>query len=143
MEQTNVFQTDVKQVFDFIRCSEDKDALLQLVKNDDYYQHMEPDAFNVITQYTNSKNLVNLTTKTYETEGGKRNVCKAIEDLIADSRAEGRELGISQGENAERLRVIQKKLEKGWTLEEIADTLELPLKEIRKLAECLAVGGSI
>ena len=83
-ENTDVFQTDLKQVFDFIRCSTDKEKLLALVNNDAYYQAMDEDAFDVITQYTNSKELVQK--KDYTTEGGKNDVCKAIQDLMADSR---------------------------------------------------------
>ena len=37
---TEVFRTDVKQVFDFIRCSEDKKKLVELVENDVYYTQM-------------------------------------------------------------------------------------------------------
>ena len=40
-EDTSVFKTDVRQVFDFIRCSNDKNALKKLVETDDYYKNME------------------------------------------------------------------------------------------------------
>ena len=53
-ENTNLFQTDIKQVFDFIRCSDDKNKLLELVENDVYYSEMDEDAFEVVTKYTNS-----------------------------------------------------------------------------------------
>lgn len=89
-ENTEVFHTDVKQVFDFIRCSEDKKKLVELVENDVYYTQMDEEAFDVVTQYTNSKELIKA--KEYVLEGGKRNVCKAIRDLMDDGREEGREL---------------------------------------------------
>ena len=44
-ENTDVFKTDVKQVFDFIRYSEDMDKLLDLVESDAYYKKMDEDAF--------------------------------------------------------------------------------------------------
>ena len=94
-ENTEVFHTDVKQVFDFIRCSEDKKKLVELVENDVYYTQMDEEAFDVVTKYANSKELVK--TKEYVVEGGKRNVCKAIRDLMDDSREEGREEGREQG----------------------------------------------
>jgi len=94
-ENTEVFYTDVKQVFDFIRCSEDKKKLVELVENDVYYTQMDEEAFDVVTKYTNSKELIKA--KEYLLEGGKRNVCKAIRDLMDDSREEGREEGIEQG----------------------------------------------
>lgn len=49
------------------------------------------DAYDVVTKYTNSKELVRA--KEYSTEGGKNDVCKAIKDLMSDSREEGREEG--------------------------------------------------
>ncbi len=94
-ENTEVFHTDVKQVFDFIRCSEDKKKLVELVENDVYYTQMDEEAFDVVTKYTNSKELIKA--KEYLLEGGKRNVCKAIRDLMDDSREEGREEGREQG----------------------------------------------
>ena len=94
-KNTDVFQTDVKQVFDFIRCSDDMDELLNLVQNDEYYKEMDEDAYNVVTKYTNSKELVDV--KSYIEEGGKNDVCKAIQDLMAVSRAEGREEGREEG----------------------------------------------
>ena len=58
MEDTSVFKTDLKQVFDFIRCSEDKKKLVELVENDVYYTQMDEEAFDVVTKYTNSKELI-------------------------------------------------------------------------------------
>lgn len=40
LEDTNAFRTDLKQVFDFIRCSEDKEKLEELIKTDAAYQTM-------------------------------------------------------------------------------------------------------
>ena len=94
-ENTGVFQTDIKQVFDFIRCSEDMNKLLKLVENDAYYSEMEDDAFEVVTKYTNSKELVQA--KDYTVKGGKNDVCKAIQDLMADSKEKGREEGREEG----------------------------------------------
>jgi len=94
-EKTEVFQTDVRQVFNFIRCSTDKKKLLELVENDVYYNQMDDDAYELITKYTNSKELVRK--EEYKTAEGKNDVCKAIQDLMADSRLEGIEEGIEQG----------------------------------------------
>ena len=74
-ENTEVFHTDVRQVFDFIRCSEDKKKLVELVENDVYYTQMDEEAFDVVTKYANAKELIKA--KEYLVEGGKRNVCSA------------------------------------------------------------------
>ena len=88
---TGAFRTDVRHVFDFIRCSEDKHALYKLVEQDDYYKNMEEDAFDVVSHYANAAEL--LAVKDYYGKEGKVNMCKAIRDLMEDSRAEGREEG--------------------------------------------------
>lgn len=94
LENTELFQTDVRQVFDFIRCSEDKLRLRQLVERDAYYQSMEEDAFDVVVQYTKATELIG--TKDYYGKDGKVDMCTAIKEMIADGRAEGRVAGIEE-----------------------------------------------
>lgn len=48
LKDTSVFRTDVRQVFDFIRNSKNKDALKELIKNDTGFQSVEQDAFDVM-----------------------------------------------------------------------------------------------
>lgn len=73
LKNTDVFKTDLRYVFDFIRCAENKDELYKLVSQNAYYKEMDEDAFRIVTNYTNSVELVE--SKKYETEGGKKNVC--------------------------------------------------------------------
>ena len=91
MQDTSIFKTDVKYVFDFIRYAEDKKKLYQLVMNEPYYQKMDEETYEVVCNYTNLKDLV----KEENGEGGKKDMCKAIIDLMEDSRIEGREEGES------------------------------------------------
>ena len=95
LENTECFKTDVRQVFDFIRCSEDDVALSALVKNNPYYQSMEEDAFDLAVSYTNATELIKM--KDYYRKDGKVNMCTAITKLIADGREEGRSQGIREG----------------------------------------------
>ena len=99
LENTECFKTDVRQVFDFIRCSEDDVALSALVNNDSYYQSMEEDAFDLAVSYTNATELIKM--KDYYRKDGKVNMCTAITKLIADGREEGiregKSLGIQEG----------------------------------------------
>ena len=85
MEDTSIFQTDLKHVFDFIRCAEDKNALVELVSNEPYYKNMDEDALEVVSLYAKSKELTNM--KRYQNEGGRWDVCQGIRDLMADSKA--------------------------------------------------------
>lgn len=90
LENTEVFQTDVRQVFDFIRCAEDKNSLRKLVENDDYYRNMDEDAFEVATMYANATELVHA--KDYRRKDGKVDMCTAIKEMMEDSRQEGEDL---------------------------------------------------
>lgn len=132
LEDTSVFQTDVKHVFDFIRCAENKEKLYELVSNEPYYREMDEDAYDVVTMYTNSKELVGI--KEYEGKDGKRDVCQAIKDLMADSREEGIKEGIVEG-------IEQAKIENACNLlgllsdEIIAEKIGLPLERVKSLHE--------
>lgn len=96
---TKCFQTDVRQVFDFIRCSEDDAALHALVNTDPYYHNMEEDAFDIAVLYTNARELIKV--KEYFREDGKIDMCTALTKLIADGKnegiREGKSLGIREG----------------------------------------------
>lgn len=131
LEHTEVFQTDVRQVFDFIRCSEDKDALKKLMERDTYYQNMEEDAFDVIVQYANAKELV--AAKDYYGKDGKVDMCKAITEWLADEREAGikagREAGIKMG-MAEGIEEKTRTIVANMIKREMAD------EDIRALAEC-------
>ena len=96
LKDTSIFKTDVRQVFDFIRYSEDKNKLKELVDKDKYYSNMEEDAYDVVANYTNAEELI-ATKDYYEREDGKLDMCKAIKDLIADGRAEGMAIGRTEG----------------------------------------------
>ncbi len=76
LEDTSVFHTDVRQVFDFIRCANDKKALKELVESNDYYKDMDEDAFNVAVQYTNATELIEAK-EYFKTEGGI-DMCQAL-----------------------------------------------------------------
>lgn len=60
-------------------------------------------------------------------KGEVKTMCEVVDRLV--------KMGKSEGENEERLRIIQKKLEKGMNVEEIAELLELPVEDVKKLIE--------
>ena len=127
LEDTSVFKTDVRQVFDFIRCSNDKRALRQLVETDEYYKNMEEDAFDVAVQYTNAKELIEA--KEYYEKDGAVDMCKALTELIEDGRNEGKD---------EKLReLVEKKVKKGHSITEIADMLEESEDAIEKIVKSI------
>lgn len=103
MENTEVFRTDLKQIFDFLRYSKDKAGLRELVENDKAYQEMAEDAYDMIAVCTNEERLISV--KKYHGEDGKVNMCQAIREMLADERLIGLEEGIEKG--------IEKGIERG------------------------------
>ena len=130
LENTDMFQTDVKHVFDMIRYSENKQGLLELVTNNEYYKHMDEDALELVTLYTNSKELIDI--QEANCEGGKKDVCKAIRDLMEDSREKGRAEGRGEGIELNKLEVARNLL--GVIADElIAEKVGLSLEKVKKL----------
>lgn len=122
LESTDMFKTDVRYVFDFIRYADDKKQLLDLVEHNGYYRQMDEEAFDLVTRYTNSKELVSV--KNYQINGGKADMCKAIRDLMDDSREEGIEL--TKLENAKNLLDV-------LSDEVIAEKIGLPIEKVHEL----------
>ena len=114
------------------RYAENKEKLYELVSTEPYYQAMDEDAYDVVSMYTNSKELVGI--KEYEGKDGKKDVCQAIKDLMADSREEGIKEGIVEG-------IEQAKIENARNLlgllsdEIIAEKIGLPLERVKSLHE--------
>lgn len=88
---TELFKTDLKQVFDFIRCSSDKKKLRELVEKDDVYKEMDEEAYDVAVAFTKANELAGV--KKYHGKEGKIDMCKALTELIEEGRKEGLEEG--------------------------------------------------
>lgn len=88
IEDTSMFQTDLRHVLDFLRLSKSKKELVNLVENDPYYQSMEEDAYDVVANYANAEKIVDKK-EYYIDDGGKMNMCTAIRELMEDSKLEG------------------------------------------------------
>lgn len=139
LSQTEVFRTDLKQVFDFIRYSNDKKKLRELVQHDPAYREMEEDAYETAAVFTGAKELLEV--KKFHEEGGKINMCQALTALIADGRSEGRILGRNEGrmegQLEEMLRIIRRMSEKGVEAFDIAKLLDKPEDDIEHIIALL------
>ena len=142
MEQTDMFHTDLKQVLDVIRCSEDEKKLEELITTDPAYKTVAGDAYDVMAAFVKSKTLVQLK----ETEEGETiDMCKALQDWAARERREGRQEGRSEGILVGRsegmlanLHAIMVNL--NFTAEKAMDVLNVPQEEraqyVAKLNKC-------
>ena len=127
-EDTSVFQTDLKQVFDFIKYSNDKNKLKSLVATDAKFSHLKEDTYDVIEKYGRVKGL---NKEKYKDEEGKMDMCKAMEDWAKEERElglqegresglrEGRESGLREGRNSGIRFVVENMMKEGMAEEEI------------------------
>lgn len=92
IEDTSIFNTDIRQVFDFIRFSKNPSKLRELVERDASYQCMDEDAYDMAASYTKAENLIQA--KKFHKNGGKINMCEALQALIEEGKEEGLEQGI-------------------------------------------------
>ncbi len=69
LEDTSVFHTDVKQVFDAVRLSKEPEKFRELIFGNPAFKDLDIEAYNVIVQYTHSKDLLEL--KEYLKKGEK------------------------------------------------------------------------
>lgn len=128
IEDTSIFQTDVRHVFDIIKCAKDRKALETLMESDAYYKHMDEHAFDVAMHYTKANEMIQAK-EYYIDEKGGVDMCQAIREMIEEGREEGREEGI----------FLAKKIfsfaRDGRSHEEIAEECNIP---VAKVAEILA-----
>ena len=89
-ENTEVFKTDVKQVFDCLRYAKEPEKLYQLMANDPAYRAMESDTYEAIVEYTGASELMKV--KEYG-EDGKVD----MSDMATEFIEFGRRKGIGQG----------------------------------------------
>jgi hypothetical protein len=127
LEDTSIYGTEIGAVFDFIQCSEDKEKLKKLVESKKYFRHMDEEAFDVAIGYAHAEEL-GFAKENYE-EGGKVDMCTAIQEMLKDSRTEGYE----QGELRGRIKVYADEMH--LTVEEIAERLHMDKETIEEILD--------
>lgn len=128
LKDTGIFRTDLRQVLDCIRLSDDRTALKSLVEGDPYYRRMEEDAYGVVACYIGIDELLRV--KENNRNGGKINMCSALREMIAEGRAEGRKEGYkkamrrgSKKRKQERVRMVRSMLERNMAEQDICDII--------------------
>ena len=132
LKDTSVFKTDIRQVFDFIRFSENKQKLWELVESDNSYKQMDEDAYDVAISFTKSEKLID---KQQFMAGGKVDMCRALVEIKEEGIQLGIERGRYEGENRKLTEMVCKKLKKGKSPEVIADELEEEMEQIQNICK--------
>ena len=129
-ENTDVFQTDLKQVFDFLRCADSKEKLKALIENNPAYMNLDEETYDVMTIHAHSKELEMLRENVKE-DGG--NMCKALMDWATEEREIGRAEGMEL--------CAYKMIESGSvTVREALNILKLHKEEAEFVEEMRAAG---
>ncbi len=140
-KDTRCFRTDLRQVFNCIRTVHDKARLHQLVEDDNAYRSLDEDAYDMISRYTNVFGNLKMTSK-YVTEEGKVNMCKAMQELLADER----EAGISQGQTMGLIDFIMESLSRLATVPEVLAariSAEQDINALKKWGRMAVLANSI
>ena len=127
IEDFTKFATDFGKVMKYIAVSEDREALRKL-QTDQGFQSVSADSVRLLNACTNSNIKV---------EEGEVTVdmCSGLKALLEEKENEGIEQGITLGENQKLRSLVQKKLAKGHSAEQIADALEEENDAIVKIIE--------
>lgn len=123
------FPSDIRYLLKFIKNTKDKEALRSLMEQAKQ-EHVEKDTFLAILRYVDEPELWEWNEKSTEKEDEK-NMCKAFREMVADLKMEGEQLG--------RLKMtinqVEKKIQKGKTLAEVAEEMEETEANIKPVYE--------
>ena len=91
LERTDIFHSDLRLVFDSIRFANNTEEFRTHVLQNPAFQSLDDDAYHMIQTYSHSPELEKFEQTIYiNSEGGAVNMCKAITELIAEGKEEGR-----------------------------------------------------
>lgn len=100
-EDTDVFKTDLKLVFDFMKHTRDSEGMRRLLLENEEYKSVSRDAYEIMRAHTN---LAELDMLLKEDDGEKKEVvdmCQAIREIIEEeceiARAKAIQEGLAQG----------------------------------------------
>lgn len=127
------FHSDIRQVFGFLAYAQDKAKLKNFMKeNEAAFHSVDENAYDLIGAMSNTKELKELRTQVLR-EGGKYDMCKAIDDMIQDGRLEGRKEGRRTGRNT--LNTLFQKLIQDNRQEELMQSIHDPDLQMKLLKE--------
>ncbi len=93
-EDTKRFRTDLKQVLDFIRLLQDREQLKRLLRENDSYRELEPEAYELMNEYANMEKFG---VRGSAEERGKRSMRNALDEIFEEAREEGLNAGREEG----------------------------------------------
>ena len=118
------FRTDLRQVFGFCQYADDKEKLKAFVKKEwEGLSNLSEDAYDLISAVTSTEELDKIKEEKQKGEE-RKNMCKAIDDMLADAREAGEKAGREEAKNEIIYRIVKDYLEEGIPKETICRKLE-------------------
>ena len=96
-EDTDVFKTDLKLVFDFMKQSNDRQGMRELLLGNEEYKKVSRDAYEVMRVHTKLDELDKFMEDNTDEEEEVVNMCQAIREIIEEECALAREKAIKEG----------------------------------------------
>lgn len=93
------FHSDLRLLFGFLQCKNDKETMTRFIEeNQKELSELSEDIFMVMASLSKSNQLKVLAIEREHQGKGKINMCKAIDDMLEDSRNDGLREGREEGE---------------------------------------------
>lgn len=89
IEQCELFQTDLQEIFGMLKYRKDKKELINYIRgNEQYFNSVDEDTYHVIGELLGSENILK---KELRRRGGEEenDMCEALEELYNDGKIEG------------------------------------------------------
>lgn len=93
-ENTNVFKTDLKLVFEFMKCARDRQGMRTLLQRNAEYKTVSRDAYEVMRIHTNLAELDKFIEDNTKEDEEVVDMCQAIREMLEEEREQGIEQGI-------------------------------------------------
>ena len=143
MERTDLFQTDLRQVFDLIRFSGNRERLRDLIEQEPACGRLEEDAFDFVSSYVGLRELSKW--KEAVREGERFNMKTGFQmyedEFLERGRAEGKEIGRAEGKEIGKVEatrsVIQSALSLNLPVEQIAQICSCGVERVRQVQQSM------
>lgn len=133
LEDTSVFKTDLRLVFDFMKQSKDRAGMRKLLQENEEYKNVSRDAYEMMRVHTNFRELDKLIEENEKKEEEEVDMCQAIREMMEEER----EIGIEQGILLQTYRMVQRGR---MSVEEALEDLKSEKTETEFIEGMLAAG---
>lgn len=84
------FKTELRPLLEFYQKRNSKEKFMECLNDSEKYKDMDEESWYLLSQLTNSKSIRNLIQRREQKAREDKSMCKALDDLIADGKAEGK-----------------------------------------------------